>query len=71
MGMPAVESQRIANLIPAKGPGIMYSIPESLEIEPKLTAAMDADPTIRELITQARKLEGLTRHAGMRRRRHQ
>jgi DNA polymerase-3 subunit alpha len=65
MGMPAVESQRIANLIPAKGPGIMYSIPESLEIEPKLKAAMDSDPTIRELITQAQRLEGLTRHAGM------
>lgn len=65
MGMPAVESQRIANLIPAKGPGIMYSIPESLEIEPKLKAAMNGDPTIHELITQAQRLEGLTRHAGM------
>jgi len=65
MGMPAVESQRIANLIPAKGPGIMYSIPESLEIEPKLKAAMNGDPTINELITQAQRLEGLTRHAGM------
>jgi DNA polymerase III subunit alpha len=65
MGMPAVESQRIANLIPAKGPGIMYTIGESLDIEPKLKASMNADPAIAELITQAQRLEGLTRHAGM------
>ncbi len=65
MGLPATESQRIANLIPAKGPGQMYTIPEALEIEPKLKATMSADPTIRELITQAQRLEGLTRHAGM------
>jgi DNA polymerase-3 subunit alpha len=65
MGLQAQESQRIANLIPAKAPGIMYTIGESLDIEPKLKANMEADPTVRELITQAQKLEGLTRHAGM------
>ena len=65
MGMPATESQRIANLIPAKAPGIMYTIGEALDIEPKLKAAINADPTIKELIGQAQKLEGLTRHAGM------
>jgi DNA polymerase III subunit alpha len=65
MGLPATESQRIANLIPQKGPGQMYTIPEALEIEPKLKAIVETDPTIAELITQARRLENLTRHAGM------
>ncbi|UQA56525.1 DNA polymerase III subunit alpha [Polyangium aurulentum] len=65
MGFPPAESQKIANLIPQKGPGQTYTIPESIEIEPKLKAHMEADPTVRELLTQAQKLEGLTRHAGM------
>jgi len=65
MGLPATESQRIANLIPEKGPGQTYTIAESLDIEPKLTGAIEADPAIKELIDQAQQLEGLTRHAGM------
>jgi len=65
MGLPATESQRIANLIPQKGPGVMYTISEALEIEPKLKAVIETDPTVRELISQAQRLEGLTRHAGM------
>ena len=65
MGLQAQESQRIANLVPAKAPGIMYTIGEALDIEPKLKAAIETDPTVRELISQAQRLEGLTRHAGM------
>jgi DNA polymerase III subunit alpha len=65
MGLPATESQRIASMIPEKAPGQTYTIGEALEIEPKLKAAVETDPTIRELILQARQLEGLTRHAGM------
>ncbi len=65
MALPAPEAQRIANLIPQKAPGQMYTIGEALDVEPKLKAAIDADPTIRELIAQAQRLEGLTRHAGM------
>ncbi|MBW2456883.1 MAG: DNA polymerase III subunit alpha [Deltaproteobacteria bacterium] len=65
MGMPAPEAQRIANLIPQKAPGQMYTIGEALEIEPKLPAAAESDPTIAELLAQAQRLEGLTRHAGM------
>src|SRR4029077_6862642 len=42
-----------------------YTIPESLEMEPKLKALKESDGTIAELLTQAQKLEGLTRHAGM------
>ncbi|MRG90596.1 DNA polymerase III subunit alpha [Polyangium spumosum] len=65
MGFPPAEAQKIANLIPQKGPGQTYTIPESIEIEPKLKAHMESDPSVRELLTQAQKLEGLTRHAGM------
>ncbi|MBW2527061.1 MAG: DNA polymerase III subunit alpha, partial [Deltaproteobacteria bacterium] len=65
MGMSAPDAQRIANLIPQKGPGAMCTIEEALAIEPKLTRAIEADPTIGELVVQARRLEGMTRHAGM------
>jgi DNA polymerase-3 subunit alpha len=65
MGFPPGESQRIATLVPEKGQGKMCTIAEALEIEPKLRNAMDTDPRVTELISQARKLEGLTRHAGM------
>ncbi len=65
MGVSPVETQRLANLIPMKAPGQTYSIPESIEREPKLKAIIETDPKIAELITQATKLEGLTRQAGM------
>ena len=65
MGFSPVESQRIATMIPEKGQGKMCTIDEALELEPKLKTAVAADPRVAELISQARKLEGLTRHAGM------
>jgi DNA polymerase-3 subunit alpha len=65
MGFPANEAQKIASLIPAKGQGQMHTIPEALDVEPKLKALSESDPTVRELLTQAQKIEGLTRHAGM------
>jgi DNA polymerase-3 subunit alpha len=65
MGYPAMEAQKIASLVPQKSPGIMYTIPEALEIEPKLKALRESDPSVAELLKQAQRLEGLTRHAGM------
>ncbi len=65
MGVPPTDTQRLANLIPMKGPGQTYTIPESLEREPKLKALSDTDPRVAELLKQATKLEGLTRQAGM------
>ena len=64
IGITPVEAQGIANLIPRKTPAETYTIAESLEIEPKLKAQYESDPRIKELLDQARKLEGLTRHAG-------
>lgn len=65
LGMPATDSQRLASMIPDKGQGQTYTIAEALEVEPKLKQACERDESIAELMTQAQKLEGLTRHAGM------
>jgi DNA polymerase III subunit alpha len=64
IGITPLESQQVANLIPRKNPAETYSIAESLTIEPKLKARYDTEPRIKELLDQAQKLEGLTRHAG-------
>ena len=64
MGFPPMEAQKVANLIPQKGPGVMYSITEAIDVEPKLKEMRDSDPTVAELLKQAQKIEGLTRHAG-------
>jgi len=64
LGITPIEAQQIASLIPNKTPAETYTITESLEIEPKLRAKFDTDARIKELLTQAIKLEGLTRHAG-------
>jgi DNA polymerase-3 subunit alpha len=64
LGIAPAEAQQIANLIPRKTPAETYTIAEALEVEPKLKARYDAEPRVHELLDQARKLEGLTRHAG-------
>jgi DNA polymerase-3 subunit alpha len=65
MGIAPAEAQRIANLIPALGQGKTATIEQALEQEPKLREMVEADPKVSQLLEQARKLEGLTRHAGM------
>lgn len=65
MGFSAQEGQRIATLVPEKGQGKMCTISEALEIEPKLKREVEGDPRVAELVSQAQKLEDLTRHAGM------
>jgi DNA polymerase-3 subunit alpha len=64
MGITPTEAQQIANLIPRKTPAETYTISEALDVEPKLKAMFDRDTRVRELLDQARKIEGLTRHAG-------
>jgi DNA polymerase-3 subunit alpha len=65
MGIAAPEAQRIASLVPPKGQGKMCTIDEALEVEPKLKQLVETDPRVAELVQQSRRLEGLTRHAGM------
>ncbi|MCL2449726.1 MAG: DNA polymerase III subunit alpha, partial [Polyangiaceae bacterium] len=64
LGVSPAEAQQIANLIPRKTPAETYTIAEALEVEPKLKVLYDRDTRVKELLDQARKLEGLTRHAG-------
>ncbi len=65
MGFTPTDAQRIAALVPEKGQGKMCTIDEAIDLEPKLKVAVEGDSRVAELIAQARKLEGLTRHAGM------
>jgi DNA polymerase-3 subunit alpha len=65
MAMPASEAQRIASLVPEKGQGKMCTIEEAIEVEPKLKNLIQTDPRVAELIELSKKLEDLTRHAGM------
>ena len=65
MGIAANEAQRIASLVPPKGQGKMCTIEEALQVEPKLVDLVRKDTQIEQLVRQAQKLEGLTRHAGM------
>ncbi len=64
LAFPPVEAQQIASLVPNKTPAETYTITESLEVEPKLKARYETEPRVKELLSQAIKLEGLTRHAG-------
>ncbi len=65
MGILPTDAQRIASLVPDLGQGKTATIDQALELEPKLKAAVEADPKVKVLLEQAKKLEGLTRHAGM------
>jgi len=64
VGDVALDPGIVAGLRRRKTPAETYTITESLEIEPKLKAKYETEPQTRELLVQAQKLEGLTRHAG-------
>jgi len=46
---------------PNKGPGQTHTIPESLDIEPKLKALKESDPTVAELLQQIEQHVSCTR----------
>ncbi len=60
--LPIPEVDRICKLVPE---GLDVTIDKALEDEPELRGMMGRDDRIRELIEQARALEGHTRHAGV------
>jgi DNA polymerase-3 subunit alpha len=60
LDIPLREVDTIAKLIPEV---LNIKLDSALSREPKLKALADGDPRIRELITIARALEGLPRHA--------
>ncbi len=60
MGFPYPEADRIAKLIPDE---LKITLDKALEKEPRLVEEMERNPAVDELITMAKALEGLTRHA--------
>ncbi|MDW8059039.1 MAG: DNA polymerase III subunit alpha [Thermomicrobium sp.] len=61
MGWPHAEVDRIARLIPN---GVNMTLDRALEESPEFRQLYENDPRSRELIDNARKLEGIARHAG-------
>ena len=60
LGMPFADADKIAKLIPE---ALKMTLDVALKKEPKLKEMMETSPDIRDLITTAQSLEGLTRHA--------
>jgi len=60
MDIPYAEVDRVAKLIPNVA---NITLKDALTIEPKLKDIYENNPTIRELINIAQRLEGLSRHA--------
>lgn len=60
LDIPYAEVDRIAKMVPE---GTKVTIDSALATEPKLKDAYDSNPTVRELIDIAKRLEGLSRHA--------
>jgi DNA polymerase-3 subunit alpha len=62
LGMSYADVDRIAKLIPND---LKMTLDEALRVEPRLKQLMDNDPMVSRLITIARSLEGLSRHASV------
>ena len=60
MEIPYAEVDRVAKLVP---PQLNITLDEALAQEPRLREQTETDPRIGELMTVARALEGLARHA--------
>ncbi|MDF2458910.1 MAG: dnaE, partial [Nitrospira sp.] len=58
--MPYAEADKVAKLVPNQ---LNITLEQALESEPRLRELVDTDPKVRELMTIARSLEGLARHA--------
>jgi DNA polymerase III subunit alpha len=61
-GLPPVESQRLANMVPGE---LDISLDEALQKSPELKAAYDGDATIKRVIDTARGLEDHARNQGI------
>ncbi|HOI07743.1 MAG TPA: DNA polymerase III subunit alpha [Deltaproteobacteria bacterium] len=62
LGMSYGDVDRIAKLIPGD---LNMTLDEAVKLEPKLRNLMDTDPMVARLMTIARALEGLSRHASV------
>ncbi len=62
LGMSYGDVDRIAKLIPND---LNMTLDEAIRVEPRLKSLMDSDPMVSRLITIAKALEGLNRHASV------
>ncbi|MGH9670171.1 MAG: DNA polymerase III subunit alpha, partial [Terriglobales bacterium] len=62
MGIPYGDVDRIAKMVPTT---LNITLEKALKESPQLEAACEKEPQVRELISTARKLEGLVRNAGV------
>jgi len=62
LGLPFDEANRLTGLIPAE---LNMTIDKALEQEPELRNRYQTDPAVKKVIDISRKLEGLSRHAGI------
>jgi len=58
--MPYAEADKVAKLVPNQ---LNITLEQALDAEPRLRELVDTDAKVRELMTIARSLEGLARHA--------
>jgi DNA polymerase III subunit alpha len=61
LGMPLPEVDRVARLVPSV---LNMSLDRALTENIEFRQAYDADPQVQRLVDMAKKLEGVTRHAG-------
>ncbi len=59
---PYALGDRIAKLIPVGSQGFPMTIDQALEITPELRQIYESEPEVRQVIHQAKKLEGCVRH---------
>ncbi|HVR02145.1 MAG TPA: DNA polymerase III subunit alpha, partial [Polyangia bacterium] len=64
MAIPFAEADKVAKFVPEPVQGKSPPIAEAIEKEPRLKALYEENPTYRELLDVAKRLEGLNRHAG-------
>ncbi|OGG09430.1 DNA polymerase III subunit alpha [Candidatus Gottesmanbacteria bacterium RIFCSPLOWO2_02_FULL_42_29] len=65
LGMPYAQPDRIAKLIPPGAQGFPMTIDKAVQTQPELSQAYQNEPETKKLIDQARKLEGVARHASV------
>lgn len=65
LGWSYSQGDRIAKLVPQGKQGFHMSLDTALTESPELKSLHDTNPKVRELITVAKKLEGVARHASV------
>ena len=62
MGLPYAKVDRVSKMIPF---GLNVTLKDAIEENKELKSLIESDPTVKKLITNAMKLEGMPRHASM------